>query len=42
MKLYEDYLVRLIQDASNDSKRRKTLEEALNLGKKFLEEAGAW
>ena len=42
LKLYEDYLVRLIQDASNDSKRRKTLEEALNLGKKFLEEAGAW
>jgi len=42
LKLYEDYLVRLIQDAGNSSKKRKILEGAFNLGKKFLEEAGAW
>lgn len=42
LKLYEDYLVRLLQDISNDDEKRRILEEALNLGKKLLEEAGAW
>jgi len=42
LKLYEDYLLKLLQDAGGDAGRRKILEEALNLGRKFLEEAGAW
>ena len=42
LKLYEDYLIRLLQNVGNNSEKRKVLEEALNLGKEFLEEAGAW
>jgi len=42
IKLYEEYFAKLIEEADKDNGKKEILLKALNLGKKFLEEAGAW
>ncbi|RLE79913.1 MAG: hypothetical protein DRJ52_07480 [Thermoprotei archaeon] len=44
LKLYEEYLASLIREVSGvgDEKRRRVLQEALQIGKELLREVGAW
>ncbi|RLE80736.1 MAG: hypothetical protein DRJ51_05245 [Thermoprotei archaeon] len=44
LKLYEKYLTRLIREVSEegDEKRKVAFQDALQLGKEFLREVGAW
>ena len=41
LKLYDNYLTRLLNGV-DDEEKRKILQEALQTGKRLLEEAGAW